>query len=259
MPIFIDQTERAVNIIATPKRIISCVPSQTELLFDLGLSDIVVGTTKFCIHPAEARSKAMIGGTKNLNIEKIVSLQPDLIIANKEENERSQIAEIEKKFPVWVSDVKTIASANKMINEIGRITNRVEEAASITQKIEALYSSFGNLTQPKRVVYLIWQNPIMTIGHDTFINDMLQIVGFDNCFARHTRYPVISEQELIKANPDIVFLSSEPYPFSQKQVDSFQKLIPQASIMLVNGEFFSWYGTRLIAGHAYLKELVTKA
>ncbi|MBK8848144.1 MAG: ABC transporter substrate-binding protein [Bacteroidetes bacterium] len=257
MPTFTDQTLRSIYLPSTPQRIVSCVPSQTELLFDLGLGDRLVGTTKFCIHPPESLNKVMIGGTKNLNIDKIFTLNPDLIIGNKEENDKNQIELLEKNFPVWISDVKTLADAYAMITSIGAITNTSNVAQLIAKRIVALYSNFSVQGSPLRVAYLIWHNPIMTVGHDTFINEIIKIAGFVNCFEHKTRYPTLSVEELSQAKPDLIFLSSEPFPFSQKHVDIFQKQFPATCVKLVNGEFFSWYGTRLIGAYDYLQNLST--
>ena len=138
MAFFADQLGRSVELLNAPKRIVSLVPSQTELLFDLGLNDKVVGITKFCVHPEGwYRTKKRIGGTKQLHIDEIKELTPDLIIANKEENVRDQIEELAKDFPVWISDVNNLDSASSMITGIGEITSRKPQAKDIIHQIQA--------------------------------------------------------------------------------------------------------------------------
>ncbi|MGE0636721.1 MAG: ABC transporter substrate-binding protein [Bacteroidia bacterium] len=239
------------------QRIISLVPSQTELLFDLGLDEEVVGITKFCIHPKEeVAQKEKVGGTKNLNIEKIRSLNPTLIIANKEENEKEQIEELEKLFPVWISDVTDLQSALEMIAAVGKMTGKEKEAEELSNNISKAFASYAPLRETKSTAYFIWQNPMMVAGNNTFINDMLKRCGFNNCFQNlDGHYPEISPAQLQQANPEIILLSSEPYPFQEKHVEAFQKICPAAKIILVDGELFSWYGSRLLQAPSYFQKL----
>ena len=255
---FVDQLGRKINIELNPQlRIVSLVPSQTELLFDLGLDEEVVGITKFCIHPKEkVEQKEKIGGTKNLNIEKIRSLNPTLIIANKEENEKEQIEELEKHFPVWISDVIDLESALEMIATVGKMTGKEKESETLNQNISENFSPLAPLRETKSTAYFIWQNPLMVAGNKTFINDMLQRCGFKNCFQNlNGHYPEISVGQLQQANPELILLSSEPFPFQEKHVEAFRKICPQAKIMLVDGELFSWYGSRLLHAPSYFQKL----
>lgn len=255
MPIYHDQLNREINLRVTPKRIISVVPSQTELLFDLGLDEEIIGITKFCIHPADKfKTKPKIGGTKQLNIQRIKELAPDLIIANKEENERSQIEELMNVFPVWISDIKNLDEALDMIVKVGEITGKSEKAQLIAQQIQTNFNALHLAPSTKRVAYFIWKNPYMAAGGDTFINHMLERCGSTNVFAQN-RYPEITERQLIEANPDLVFLSSEPYPFKQKHIDEFQTMLPNAKVQLVDGEMFSWYGSRLLYAVEYFEKI----
>ncbi|MEO5946674.1 MAG: helical backbone metal receptor [Chitinophagaceae bacterium] len=256
MPVFKDQTRRTTFIDAYPKRIISLVPSQTELLADLGLSDEVVGITKFCVHPDEwFRSKTRVGGTKQLIIETIHALKPDLIIANKEENVKEQIEELEKHYPVWVSDVNNLIDAYEMIEQIGLITNKENKAKNIISNIKENFALLQNSNTNLQVIYLIWQKPYMTAGGDTFIHFMLEAAGFKNMYANTTRYPEVTIEELKKKNPDLIILSSEPFPFKQKHIDELQIHLPTPAIILADGEMFSWYGSRLLKAPAYFKKL----
>lgn len=238
-----------------PKRIISVVPSQTELLFDIGLDEEVIGITKFCIHPNNwFRSKQRIGGTKNLNLKLIEKLNPDLILANKEENEKSQIDYLSEKYPVWTSDIQTFEDALDMIQSIGMLTGKIKESLSICNKIKQHKSSseLGKLN--KKVLYLIWKSPYMAAGVDTFIHEMLSIAGFDNAVTA-TRYPSLTFEGIQKINPDIVFLSSEPFPFKEKHIYEMQNSLPNAKIKLVDGELFSWYGSRMLKSFVYFRAL----
>jgi len=239
-----DQMGRLVEIPSRPDRIISLVPSQTELLHDLGLGERVVGITKFCIHPNSwFRSKTRVGGTKKLDIERIRALNPDLIIGNKEENSHGDIAQLERDFPVWMSDIYTLEHSLQMIDTIGHLTQTKSESDLIQSEIRLAFQSLNASRLDKlRALYLIWKNPLIAAGRNTFINDMLNRAGFSNCIEdAHSRYPEIGTN----LHPDIVFLSSEPYPFKELDIIQMQQQFPKAKVFLVNGEIFSWYGSRL--------------
>lgn len=239
-----------------PTRIISLVPSQTELLYDLGLAEKVVGITKFCVHPAEWRkTKAIIGGTKNINAEKIRKLQPDLIIANKEENVKDQVEALAVDYPVYVTDIATLDDALAMTCNIGVLTNTAAKAGIITNMIRQGFATIKPLNEIP-TAYFIWRNPYMSAGSDTFIHDMLTKCGFRNVYGSHARYPVIDINELKEKQCRLILLSSEPYPFKQKHVDELQQQLPDATIMLVDGEMFSWYGSRLLQAPAYFNQLL---
>lgn len=238
-------------------RIVSLVPSITETLFDFGLTaDEVVGRTKFCIHPANlVKNVQIIGGTKNLNIEKIKSLNPDLIIANKEENEKLQVEELMTDFKVWVTDISTIEDNHQFISDLGTLLNKKEFAQSLNERIAHIFTVKKN-PLPQKVAYLIWKNPYMTVGNDTFINEVLENIGGENLFKDRKRYPEVTVEEL--KNADQVFLSSEPFPFQQKHIDELQKELPDKQMILVDGEAFSWFGTHLLQVEDYLRELSKK-
>jgi ABC-type Fe3+-hydroxamate transport system substrate-binding protein len=256
---FTDQLGREVTINYPPARIVSLVPSQTELLFELGLSDEIVGITKFCVHPAvQFKKKTKIGGTKKLNLELIRSLQPELIIGNKEENTREDIEAVSQEFPVWMSDVANLEDAVKTITQIADIVNRQPEAAYLNHLIEAGFRDLQTLALQlginRKVVYLIWKDPYMAAGRNTFINDILTKIGLNNV-VRDSRYPELSLHELEALQPELVLLSSEPYPFAEKHIAEIQSLLPGAKIMLVDGQIFSWHGSRLVKAVQYLFQL----
>jgi len=250
-----DQLNREVHIPFPPKRIVSLVPSQTELLYELGLREEVVGITKFCVHPDEwFCHKKRVGGTKKLNLEAIAALQPDLIIGNKEENERTQIEALQARYPVWISDIQHLEDAIEMICLVGELVNKAKEAEVLASKIR---QSFETLTVPKkrRTAYFIWRKPYMVVAADTFINDMLKRAGFINVFGHLSRYPEVDKAMLREASPEVILLSSEPYPFRQKHIEELRSLCPDAVICLADGELFSWYGSRLLQSATYFRNL----
>ncbi|AZA54073.1 ABC transporter substrate-binding protein [Chryseobacterium sp. G0201] len=238
-------------------KVISLVPSITEALFDLGLTqNEVVGRTKFCIHPKEkVKNVAIIGGTKNINIEKIKALQPDIILANKEENIKEQVEALMEDFNVLVTNVETIEDNYYLLKNLGLLFNKEEKAQQFNLKTYEVLSQ-AKIDSPIKVAYLIWKNPYMTIGSDTFINRILSEIGFENIFKNKTRYPVIETEDLAEA--EIIMLSSEPFPFKEKHIDELKEFYPNKKIMIVDGEAFSWYGTHIAKCENYFKELITK-
>lgn len=252
-----DMLGRKVKVPQKPLKIISLVPSQTELLYSLGLTHEVAAQTIFCIHPHEMhQKKPKIGGTKKLQFDKIEAINPDLIIANKEENNKEDIEVLAQKYPVWVSDVRDLASAIRMIFEIGALTNKTKEATIIGNQIATSFKQLQRLKSPLKTVYLIWQNPYMAAGQDTFIDYLLKSIGFNNLLnTLNGRYPEISENILAQA--EVILLSSEPFPFKEKHIAQLQQINPTATIKLVDGELFSWYGSRLLHSVSYFNTLVS--
>jgi ABC-type Fe3+-hydroxamate transport system substrate-binding protein len=249
----VDQMGNSVMVSVPPKRIISLVPSQTELLADLGLVDEVVGITKFCVHPQTWKQKPHVGGTKLFNYGHIDQLAPDLIIGNKEENYREGIEELQKKYPVWMSDIETLSDATEMIRSIGVLTDRSLRAQEIANGIEERFTHVKQVSSMK-TLYLIWKKPWMAAGKNTFIDCMLSRLGLINAVER-SRYPELGEQEIKQIDPDLILLSSEPYPFKEHHSKELKALCPNAKIVLVDGEMFSWYGSRLLKAPAYFETL----
>ncbi len=262
MPFYTDQLNRVIEITKYPERIISLVPSQTELLFDLGLTREVKGITKFCVHPHDwFLHKQKVGGTKNIDIAKVTALEPDLIIANKEENTKEQIEALEKIAPVWISDVNTIPNALQMICSIGTITGKEKNADRIIQQIEADFEKFrlavnSPLHKSCKTAYLIWKDPYMAAGGGTFIDSMLELIGLENVLADQERYPTIDCAELVKRDTELVLLSSEPYPFKQTHMEAISREMPGIRILIVDGEMFSWYGSRMLQAGNYFTQLL---
>ncbi|MBK7936809.1 MAG: ABC transporter substrate-binding protein [Lewinellaceae bacterium] len=256
-----DQLNKTITLPAwPPRRIVSLVPSQTELLYDLGLDAEVVGITKFCIHPADwFQKKTRVGGTKTLNGPKIEALHPDLVIGNKEENDQNQVEALATRYPVWMSDVHNLEEAYDMIGRIGQLTGKEKEAQQLIGRIRAEFAeripALRSDSRRPSVAYFIWRKPYMVAGGDTFIHDMLRIAGFDNVFASAGRYPEISLEELSRTQPEVILLSSEPYPFAPKHLDTFRETCPGARVQLVDGAMFSWYGSRLLHAGKYVQQL----
>lgn len=237
-----------------PKRIVSVVPSQTELLYALGLDEEIVGITRFCIHPESwFRNKKRVGGTKKLHLEEIAALQPDLVIANKEENTKDDIDWLAKTIPVYVSDIETLPQALAMIEDVGALTNKSNRAAVLIEKIkEGFFRLSGKQFCRKKAAYFIWRAPWMAVGSHTFINEMMNVAGFENVFKHQIRYPEFTLEGLKALEPEIILLSSEPYPFAEKHRLELQQHFPNSKIVLVDGELFSWYGSRLTLTPDYL-------
>ncbi|MBC7425074.1 MAG: ABC transporter substrate-binding protein [Bacteroidia bacterium] len=261
--IFTDQAGFEVRMpVFPPKRIISLVPSQTELLYDIGLKESIVGQTIFCVHPeADFKAAFKIGGTKKLNLEKIRSLNPDLIIANKEENLKEDIEVLMKEFPVWISDIVSIDQSLEMILKIGEITNKEAEAKKISDDVkQSLSEIISSKTKQLKTLYLIWKDPYMAAGTHTFIDKIMTLFGLNNCLRDYlekdcTRYPELNLDEIKKINPEVILLSSEPFPFKQKHIDELKEFLPDSNIILADGEMFSWYGSRMLYLQKYYEEL----
>jgi len=236
-----------------PSRIISLVPSQTELLFDLGLDAGIVGVTRYCIYPHDKTDKRVkIGGTKKFQFEVIDKLQPDLIIGNKEENYPEGIRKLQEKYPVWMSDIATLEDALLMIWGIGELVNKAENARQIISEIRINIDNLENYPLLK-VVYFIWKDPYMVAGGNTFITNMLHKCGLINIFNKTISYPKINLDHI--ADAELILLSSEPYPFNQNDLEFFRKKFPDLPCLLVDGTMFSWYGSRLKYVAAYYRTL----
>jgi len=229
------------------------------LLFDLSLENELVGLTRFCIHPEDKVSaKVRVGGTKDFDLERIISLNPDLIIGNKEENYEEGINELMQHFPVWMSDISSLDDAYRMMNDIGEITNKQKEAHEIVAEIKSNFSKLSIVNYQLSIptcAYFIWRKPYMVAASGTFIDHMLGVFGVKNAFAELSRYPKVTDEQIAAVNPDLIFLSSEPYSFTERHIDEFKSLCPDAKIIIVDGELFSWYGSRLKHTAAYFQHL----
>ncbi|CAL2103613.1 Iron ABC transporter [Tenacibaculum sp. 190130A14a] len=256
----LDQLHRKIDIQKTPKKIISLVPSQTELLVDLGLEDQIIGITKFCIHPIHLRkTKTIVGGTKNIKIDKIKELQPDIILCNKEENTKEIVDACEKIAPTHVSDIFTLDDAKELIHQYGEIFAKRTEASKIILKLDFKLNDFKEFIQfkeKKKVAYFIWRKPWMVAANNTFINHLLELNNLQNIYTNKERYPEVELKKIrLEGDPDLVFLSSEPYPFKDEHAFEVGRFTHHAKTVFVDGEMFSWYGSRLLKAFDYFKKL----
>jgi ABC-type Fe3+-hydroxamate transport system substrate-binding protein len=214
------------------------------------------------VHPVEwSHSKPRVGGTKKVDVEKVRTLMPDLIIGNKEENSQVDIELLEKEFPVWMSDVRDLAGALAMIERIGGFTQTLAHARPLAERIAASFSALRPVNPPLPTAYLLWWDPLMAAGRDTFIHDMLMRCGLGNVFADHAgRYPTLDEspgtEEELDGDPQLVLCSSEPFPFKAGHLVKIQQRFPKAKVLRVDGEMFSWYGSRLLKAVPYFRSLI---
>lgn len=230
------------------------VPSLTELLCDLGLEDSIVGVTKFCVHPSHLRKQVeVIGGTKTVHVDKVAALNPDFVLANKEENTKETIEAIEQICPVFVSEIKTPQDTTNLLKDLGVIFGITPLTDKISNQLTSALPM--NLFNGQKVAYLIWKDPYMTIGGDTYIQSILESIGLQNAFSNQDRYPQITIDDMRAAKLDSIFLSSEPFPFKQIHIDELSSHLPDTKIVLVDGEAFSWYGTRLLKIGDYFEKL----
>ena len=278
-----------------PTRVVSLVPSVTESLFELGLGDRVVGVTDYCVHPAEmVKNLPQVGGTKNPDVDRIIALRPDLVIANKEENRREDVEQLQSAgIAVWVTFPRTVQEALNLlwtIMEVFDDAHMVPRVRLIEQTVDVVERVDMARTVPCRVFVPIWYEPLMTFNADTFAHDLLRVCGGTNVFAdreryfplaadlddagaidpdearvaeRETRYPYVTWAEVEAAQPDVILLPSEPFAFSQEHMPLFEALdVPAARerhIHLVDGSMLTWHGTRIARALAQLPSLMCVA
>jgi ABC-type Fe3+-hydroxamate transport system substrate-binding protein len=254
----VDQTGYTVRLPQRPDRIVSVVPSQTELLSELGLDEQIAGITKFCIHPDHIfRNKERIGGTKALKLDNIRALKPDVIIANKEENLKEEILALREEFPVFTSDICDLDTSLEMIRKVGQLTGTTERSEDVITGIQAgfnkMRSELASL-KDKSCLYMIWKGPWMCAGKGTFIDDILDRCHLSNV-VEQTRYPELTEEDIVRLAPEVIILSSEPFPFKESHISYFNDILPTTRTIVADGEMFSWYGSRLLIASGYLTDL----
>ncbi len=247
-----DQIGRILKLERKPRRIISLVPSLTELAAEFAGEDSIIGLTTWCVHPKGLKeSKTIIGGTKNVNVELVRQLQPDLILANKEENIEEQIEILAKDFPVYVSDVRDLKSARGLIKEMGNLLQADEKAhVYLHQATEAL--SKMDKSEGSFLIF-IWNKPFMVAGPDSYISALLEAKGFKNAAPNGSRYPELSWEEVQRLKPKYIFLSSEPYPFKSADTIEFHKA--RFTCKILDGEMLTWYSHRLAKSLNYINRL----
>lgn len=218
----------------------------------MNCGDKLVGRTKFCIEPkGKIEHIPKVGGTKSIHLDLVKELAPDLIIANKEENDRSVVEDLMKEFPVCVYNIADLADALDMITHLGTLLDRQVQAHALAEHVESEFASLNRPPDLRTAAYLIWDDPIMVAGGDTFINNMMKYAGYENVFSKLTRYPEITADLLAQQSPSTLLLSSEPFPFKEKHIAKYKEILPNTDILLVDGTYFSWYGSRLMHAPKY--------
>jgi len=245
-------------------RLVSLCPSLTELVFDLGRGDDLVGRTKFCVHPkGRVERVESVGGTKNPKVARIVELAPDLVLLNEEENRREDAEALAAAgVRCHVSFPRDVDDTARMVREIGAVLERRAEAERVAADIErraARVRESARGAPAVRYAYLIWRNPWMVAGADTFVTAMLALPGGVNVFAEHPeRYPTVTPEDIAAADPDAVLLSSEPFPFKEKHADELAAVtgLPRGRMDFVDGEYLTWHGSRTPDGIDYAERVI---
>lgn len=253
-----DHLGRKVTYQYPPKRIISLNPCITETLYFLDLDEQIAGRTRYCIFPAGKVEKAkIVGGTKDIDLEAIHEVKPDLIIAEKEENTKEIVETLEKYYPVYVAEVRSIADAYRMIEDISSLLDREEQGRRLVQTIKDRFQHLPRANGMK-AAYVIWRNPYMVVGGDTYIHSVLETLGFSNPFANFEgRYPVVTQDDLANAGLDYLFLATEPFPFKDRHKQEFSQFLPNTKIEIVDGEMF-WYGAKMVEAAHYFEAMLKK-
>jgi len=251
----VDHLQRTIHYRFPPQQIISLAPAITNTMYHLNINKEIVGRTRFCIHPKDKVDQALnIGGTKDIKLNRIHRLNPDLVIAEKEENTKEIVEQLEQYYPVYVFEVQSIADALRMINDLGNIIHRQKEAHQLRHRINELFKELPKIQQ-KRVAYVIWKRPFMVVGKQTYINSLLNEMGFINPFTTFdSRYPEVTIEDLKRAQLDYIFLATEPYPFRDEDISSMKEMLPNVKPLIVDGEMF-WYGFTMTQAVSYFKDL----
>ncbi|WP_010137097.1 ABC transporter substrate-binding protein [Ochrovirga pacifica] len=260
---FIDDLGNVLSFERRNTKIVSLVPSITETLYDLNLEEFIVGVTKFCISPPHFKHvKNIVGGTKDADIEKIKALKPDLVFCNKEENTPEIVEQLKTFTQVFVTQIESVEDTIRMIQNIGVILNRRTEGDLLIRKIELKQKEFINFMQqyqPKKVAYFIWYKPWMVAAEGTYINHLLDLCKYENIYQNLTQYPEIDPKRIrYDGDPEVLFFSSEPFPFQDKHAFEISEYTNRSSAVFVDGEMFSWFGSRLLKSFDYFKALRQK-
>ncbi len=258
-----------VDLATAPARIVSLVPSWTETLFSFGFEPEIVGITKFCVSPAgKVESIQKVGGTKNPDIRAIAALEPDLVIANAEENRREDVERIRSHgIAVFTTYPRTIPGAVDSILKLGRVLQREAPAGALARQVTlavgGIEAGLGIWNKMRlRVFCPIWKKPWMTFNADTYAHDVLRMLGFNNVFASAgERYPVTTLDEALSRRPDIVILPDEPYEFGDGDVAELKSMLPPAlsrRVLIVSGRDLHWYGVHMVNGLKALADRLAK-
>ncbi|NIM20579.1 MAG: ABC transporter substrate-binding protein [Candidatus Latescibacteria bacterium] len=247
-----------------PGRIVSLVPSITETVVLLGADQRLVGITDYCVHPEDALADIpRVGGTKNPDVPDILSLEPDVVLANKEENRKRDVEALEKQVPVFVTYPTTVRESLKTVRDLGTLLNAEDEAAKFTEECEGMMRSIAQdvtVSKPLRTACMIWRDPWMAVGPNTYASDLLKALGFENVYgSRKDRYPVTSLEELAERRPDVILLPNEPYEFDEGDKSFVEDFVNErgvsAMILLLMGSHLTWFGSRTLAALEYLLDI----
>lgn len=264
---YVDALNRAVELSATPRRIISLVPSLTEALFAFGVGRKVVGVTSFCVEPREAvADRPKVGGTKTLRVERVLELQPDLVVASAEENRKEDIeALVREGLPVFVTLPTTVAEAIDMMEQLADMAGAGRTAGKIVKEARRALDEVREQCQSRRPVRTfcpIWRNPWMTVGPGTYVHDFITVCGAENIFQwRHERYPKVELAEMAERDPEVVLLPDEPFRFGAKHVPEVAayrevRAVVDGRIYLVEGKHLCWYGPRIAGSLRFVSGLI---
>jgi ABC-type Fe3+-hydroxamate transport system substrate-binding protein len=255
MSTYTDGLHRALEVKTSPQRIVSLVPSITETLFTFGLNEEIAGVTTFCVEPGNlVAGKLKVGGTKTLDVEQIIALEPDLVLANAEENREQDIRQLVRRgLTVFVTFPRTVAAAISMMKQIADMTGAMDNARPVIEAAEAALNDVRNASAGRRIRVFcpIWRRPWMTIGRDTYMSDFITVCGGVNIFAdRHDRYPRMELEEVARRAPQIILLPDEPYPFAPKHIQEFSRYpyvpaVRDNRVHLIDGKDLCWYGPRM--------------
>ena len=256
---FFDDLGKTIFINKIPKRIVSLCPSITETLCELGLSDKIIACTDYCIHPIDkVKNINKIGGPKNFSEEKILKLSPDIIFAVKEENDANKIINISKKITTYVFDINSIKEGIELIKALGNIFEIQNIANVFIEKILEGYKNLPKVNSNIQCLYLVWKNPYIAVGSGSFIDSVLNKLNLRNCLRNsEKKYPKINLNNF-ENNFDLIILPSEPYRFSNKDIEELENVFPEKVIIKVDGEMFSWYGTHQLKSISYFDKFVEK-
>ncbi|MDM1046415.1 ABC transporter substrate-binding protein [Myroides sp. 1354] len=261
MLILKDQLGREHRFEQSPKRIVSLVPSLTETLFDLGLEDELVGITTACMHPYQLRvTKTSIGEPKKVDIEQIQLMQPDVVVASPTENTMEDIERLQAICPVWLVDVRTMDQNFQLIELLGQLFNKRTEARKWMDKISFGQKDLMDFVSERpgfKVAYFIGKDPFVVAGEGTFIQELLELNKFENVYAdRVELYPEVEIKKIrIQGDPELVFLPSMPYAFQEEDAFEIGRFTHHGKTIFVEGEMFSWYGTRVCKAFDYFKQI----
>lgn len=245
-------------------RIVSLCPSLTELVFDLGRGDDLVGITTYCVHPADrVGAVEKVRGTKDPDCARIAELRPDLVLMNEEENRLEDLEALQAAgLPCHTSFPRDVDGTAAMVRSIAAALDRSLEGERIARDIEDRRDRVRQESEglePVRWAYLIWRKPWMTVNGDTFVDALLELAGGVNVFADHAeRYPAIEASDLAAANPDVVLLATEPFPFEAKHADELAEAtgLARERFRVADGEYLSWHGSRTPDGIDYAAGLM---